>query len=262
MMNSSPSSHRSPVSGAPHERGFALLTVIVIVMALTILGLSLFSLSGFEAQFFRPTLDQAQAMQSTRGGIEWARFVLQSTDSLDMVRIAARPAGVEGVVARAARFDSDTFDTADSTGAVFVDPPRAVWVRAVGSRGGQQGAVLAKFQPTAGVDLYKRLMTVMDKLVIKRDEAAGSFRRRYTTRPNSASPSRRSRALGWISRASGGIRNPRPRRTSRLTEVPSRSEQAPGRTSIARIGRRQTVAAAFGAPNSWATSARSEYVGQ
>jgi hypothetical protein len=140
--------------------------VIVIVMALTILGLSLFSLSGYEAQFFRPTLDQAQAMQSTRGGIEWARFVLQSTDSLDVVRTAARPAGVTGVVARAARFDSDTFDTADSTGAVFVDPPRPVWVRAVGSMGGQQGAVLAKFQPATGVDLYKRLMTVMDSVVI------------------------------------------------------------------------------------------------
>lgn len=151
---------RAPRNG--NERGFALLTVIVIVMALTILGLSLFSLSGFEARFFRPTMDYAQAMQSTRGGIEWARYVLESTDSFDKVRTSTKPPGVSGVVAR----KGSDFLSAESTGVVFEDPPKMVWVRAVGDQGDQEGAVLAQFMPSAGQDLYKRLITVVDRLVI------------------------------------------------------------------------------------------------
>lgn len=154
-----------PLRRAQDERGFALLTVIVIVMALTILGLSLFSLSGFEARFFRPTLDQAQAMQSVRGGIDWARYVLQSTDSLDMVRIATRPEGVSGVVARR----GIDFDSADSTGSVFKEPLSPIWVRAAGAEGDQHGAALVKFQPNPGLNLYKRLITVLDSMVVDDD---------------------------------------------------------------------------------------------
>jgi hypothetical protein len=169
-----PSSARK--SGPGQERGFALLTVIVIVMALTILGLSLFSLSGFEARFFRPAVNQAQAIQSGRAGVDWARYVLESTDDLGSVRIARPPewTGITGVIARR----GPDFDSGDSTGYVFpaegVDPD-SIWVRAVASQGNQESAVMAMFSPSPGQDIYKRLMTVMDKMVIKRDNDAERF---------------------------------------------------------------------------------------
>jgi hypothetical protein len=165
-----PSSARN--AGHGQERGFALLTVIVIVMALTILGLSLFSLSSFEARFFRPAVNQAQAVQSGRGGVDWARYVLESTDDLDSVRIVSLyPPGTTGVIARR----GTDFDSADSTGYVFppegVDP-EPIWVRSVASQGNQESAVLAKFSPNPGQDIYKRLMTVLDKLVVANDFTA------------------------------------------------------------------------------------------
>jgi len=167
-----PSALRNP--GHVEERGFALLTVIVIVMALTILGLSLFSLSGFEARFFHPAVNQAQAVQLGRAGVDWARYVLESTDDLDSVRIATPPDGIAGVIARR----GTDFDSADSTGNVFPTAggnPDPIWVRAVASQGNQESAVLARFSPNEGHDLYKRLITVMDKLVIKQDDDAERF---------------------------------------------------------------------------------------
>ena len=161
-----PSSLRN--AGPGQERGFALLTVIVIVMALTILGLSLFSLSSFEARFFRPAVNQAQAVQSGRAGVDWARYVLESTDDLDSVRIATPPDGISGVIARR----GTDFEGSDSTGYVFPPPgvdPEPIWVRAVASQGNQESAVLAKFSPNAGQDLYKRLITVIDRIVIEDD---------------------------------------------------------------------------------------------
>jgi len=170
-VNGTPLPPSNAKAGPGQERGFALLTVIVIVMALTILGLSLFSLSGFEARFFRPALNQAQAVQSGRAGVDWARYVLESTDDLDSVRIATLyPPGITGVIARR----GDVFETADSTGPVFPPPgetPVPIWVRTVASQGNQESAVLAKFSPNDGHDLYKRLMTVMDSLVIEDDLA-------------------------------------------------------------------------------------------
>jgi Tfp pilus assembly protein PilX len=63
--------------GAPSQaRGFILVGVTMFVIVLTILGLSLFSLSGFEAQFLNDSMERQQAFYSASGGIERAKWVL------------------------------------------------------------------------------------------------------------------------------------------------------------------------------------------
>ncbi len=78
-------SPRTP-SAARGQSGFVLIGVIIFVLALTIIGLSLYSLSGFEAAFLERSLDGEQAFQSALGGIERAKFALTTSLSLQSVK--------------------------------------------------------------------------------------------------------------------------------------------------------------------------------
>src|SRR6185436_10383002 len=57
-------------------RGFVLVGVVMLILALTILGLSLFALSSYEAQFFNRSLYEHEALQAAVGGLERAKYVL------------------------------------------------------------------------------------------------------------------------------------------------------------------------------------------
>ena len=89
----------APRGPRPREAGFVLIGVIIFVLALTIIGISLFSLSSYEAQFLQRSLDGEQAFQSAVGGIERARFALCATSRLDAVSAAP---GRENVIAATA----------------------------------------------------------------------------------------------------------------------------------------------------------------
>src|SRR5262245_6741389 len=80
------------------ERGFVLPGVVMFVIVLTILGLSLFALSSYEAQFMNATLDETQAFYLANGAIDRAKFLLTSTYQLQIVS-ANRGAGVDSAIA-------------------------------------------------------------------------------------------------------------------------------------------------------------------
>jgi hypothetical protein len=67
------------------ERGFVLPGVVMFVIVLTILGLSLFTLSSYEAQFMNSTLDETQAFYLANGAMDRARYLLASTHLLQSV---------------------------------------------------------------------------------------------------------------------------------------------------------------------------------
>lgn len=92
------------------ERGFVLVGVVIIVLALTILGLSLFSLSNYEAQFMQRSLDRQQALQSALGGLDRARYALITKNELPKVK-AGLP--LENVFyTRATQFNGAVMDSA------------------------------------------------------------------------------------------------------------------------------------------------------
>ena len=68
------------------QNGFVLIGVVIFVLALTIIGISLFSLSTYEAQFLQRSLDGEQAFQSALGGIERAKFALARENLLSSVK--------------------------------------------------------------------------------------------------------------------------------------------------------------------------------
>src|SRR5262249_38055573 len=80
------------------ERGFVLPGVVMFVIVLTILGLSLFALSSYEAQFMNATLDQTQAFYFANGAIDRARYLLTSTYRLQDVA-SNLGAGVDSAIA-------------------------------------------------------------------------------------------------------------------------------------------------------------------
>jgi hypothetical protein len=67
---------RSPetcrVQSPEDDRGFVIVGVVMFVLALTILGLSLFSLSSYESQFLNRSLarEQACGLQHPFGGVD------------------------------------------------------------------------------------------------------------------------------------------------------------------------------------------------
>lgn len=148
---------RHPVA-PPAERGFMLVGVILFVLVLTVLGLSLFSLSSIESQFFHRSRDKARAFQAAMGGIERARFAIISNGHLENVKTSLAPAGVTYAVAWQNNRDDSTGSCWNST-----DP---VTVRVLAEVGNDREMLEANFHPQAGAGLYKRLMSLYGELSV------------------------------------------------------------------------------------------------
>jgi hypothetical protein len=142
-------------------RGFVLVGVAMFVLVLTILGLSLFSLSGFEAQFMNDSLDKQEAFYAASGGIERAKWVMLRSFSskLQDVHDASQTAPVDGVVYSAAKraVGGQTWSASDSTG----DVPwgQEVWIRALAVKRDARSMLEERFVPIKPDDIYKRLIT-------------------------------------------------------------------------------------------------------
>ena len=115
----------SPGAAVPRrasERGFVLVGVVMMVLALTIIGVSLYSLSGYESQFFGRSFIDRQALYTANGGIELAKRLLitplgsPASQSLSNVKLAI---GREGVVSAVAWYSNPL----DSTGPMRQDEP-------------------------------------------------------------------------------------------------------------------------------------------
>ena len=136
------------------RRGFVLVGVAMFILVLTILGLSLFTLSGFESQFTVKSLHRSAAFSAASGGIERARFALLSTDKLESVKDFLPRDGV--IYARAIQGPDP--DSGDSTGTI--DPNgEDIWVRVRAQQDGATVEVQARFEAEQPQDYYKRLIT-------------------------------------------------------------------------------------------------------
>jgi hypothetical protein len=145
------------------SQGFVLVGVVMLVLALTILGLSLFSLSSYEAQFLRQTRDSEQSFVSALGGLERAKYLLDATDNLGSVK-ASMP-GIENVTAAVAI--QDPFGGGpDSTGAVDWDGAN-ILIQVRTSYRGQQRIVQAVFDPKKGESPYRNLISSAGNMILE-----------------------------------------------------------------------------------------------
>jgi hypothetical protein len=148
------------MSGARRdERGFVLVGVVIFVIALTIIGLSLFSLSSYEARFLQRSLDGEQAFQSAMGGLERVKFALRETSSL-----ASAGANLPlGDVVSATAIQLQTGNIPDSTGTMHWNAGEPVTIRCTAVVGGgaeaQRRTVEATFTPTTVRGYYNQIIT-------------------------------------------------------------------------------------------------------
>ena len=140
------------------QRGFVLIGVVIFVLALTIIGLSLYSLSGYEAQFLQRSVDTEQAFHTAVGGIERARFVLTLLKAppvrLEDVK-QDLPPGVLSTVAIQTKSGG-----VDSTGPVDWTITEPVLIRVTAGRAGERTLVEGTFLPILTQNYYTQLLTV------------------------------------------------------------------------------------------------------
>jgi hypothetical protein len=95
------------------EGGFVIIGVVMMVLALTIIGISLYGLSGYESQFFFTTVTERQALYRASGGIEIVKKLLTtplgSPPEYNLAN-AGLALGREGIISAVA-WQSDTSHT-------------------------------------------------------------------------------------------------------------------------------------------------------
>jgi hypothetical protein len=132
----------------------------MFVIVLTILGLSLFALSSYEAQFMNRSLDESQAFYLANGAIDRARFLLSTpSHSLGLVKANQGP-GVDYAVAIQDPYG--LYGLPDSTGdwtANNNNPPPPILVRVVTEKNGYKRKLEAQFDPNS-IRQYDKLFSM------------------------------------------------------------------------------------------------------
>ncbi len=145
---------RHGAARAAGARGFVLVGVVMFVLALTILGLSLYAISGYEGQFLTDTQAEEQALFRAEGGMALAQSLLSvSPYKLDQSHFAE---DYEGIV-RATAWQRTSAGLLDSTS--YLDWSKNVVLRVSTRVGNQTKVVQQEFSPQQRYSPYRRLFT-------------------------------------------------------------------------------------------------------
>lgn len=142
------------------DSGFVLVGVVILVLALTILGLSLFNLSSYEGQFLGRSLGSTQALYNAESGAEMVKVVLSASPfRLSDAHQAEGRFGIVRAVAKQQKSGPGGVLFWDSTGTVDPNPARPVWVTVVARQGTSERRMEARYIPGRRPEYYKRLFT-------------------------------------------------------------------------------------------------------
>lgn len=146
--------HSSP--DAPEAGGFILVGVIMFMLALTILGLSLFSLSSYEGQFFHASVSREQSLHNSESGLELVRALLAANSSrLEDSQYAVGQFGITRVVA----YQANSVNPGDTTSRGPVRWDRDLFLVVAGRAGTEERTVESKFVPRLLKNPYHDLVT-------------------------------------------------------------------------------------------------------
>jgi Tfp pilus assembly protein PilX len=138
------------------DSGFLLVGVVMFVLALTILGLSLYALSDYESDFQMQSRDANAAFYSAQGGLAMVQAVLAAPgSSLGTADTVVRfDNGITFAIAKQARLNGDS----TSTGPINWSTPVRITVTAESNHISR--TLEAVYRPTSRENYYKRLFTV------------------------------------------------------------------------------------------------------
>lgn len=147
---------------ARDEQGFILVGVVMFTLALTILGLSLFSLSSYEAQFFDGSLTREQALQRSESGIEVVKALISASPGrLDAAQAAVGRYGITQAIA----YQWRSSDPRDTTSSGFVNTDSSVVIVVRARERGATRTLQARFTPVPQRNPYRNLFTAAGGIV-------------------------------------------------------------------------------------------------
>ena len=148
--------------GVPNK-GFVLVGVVMFVLALTILGLSLFTLSSYEAQSLTQSHARTQGSYDAESGVEMVKALIMTGPNFSLASAGAAIGSfnVISAVAKQHRLGG----LWDSTGVVTGDS--TVWIRVTSRNYGERKTLEARFRPKQPRDYYKRLFTVARSVTVQ-----------------------------------------------------------------------------------------------
>lgn len=152
---------------APGGQGFILVGVVMFVLALTILGLSLFTLSSYEAQSLTQSHARQQGGYDAQSGIEMVKALIMAPPNMSLATASAAVGSYHVTSAVAMQHRSN--GTWDSTGVVA--PDSTVLIRVTSVNYGERRTLEARFRPSTSHDYYKRLFTVARSVFVENVES-------------------------------------------------------------------------------------------
>lgn len=148
-----PAPHGSP---RPQDEGFILVGVVMFMLALTILGLSLFALSSYEAQFFYENVSREQALHRSESGMEVVKALLTDPSRPARLEYAQLAVGQFGVT-RALAYQQRTSNPNDTTSRGLVNWDSTVVIVVTSRSGAEERTVESRYIPVRTNSPYKML---------------------------------------------------------------------------------------------------------
>ena len=149
------------------EGGFVLVGVVMFVLALTILGLSLFSLSGYEAQFMTASYRRTQLFYDAMSGIDRTKYVLSTSGRLEAASSNFPLPGFPSVVM------AQAVQNGESTGVVvWSDPSKHISIRVRAEQPGRPSenvTLEASYVPQSDQSLYRDLIATTGRIAVYHD---------------------------------------------------------------------------------------------
>jgi Tfp pilus assembly protein PilX len=140
---------------ARDERGFILVGVVTFMLALTILGLSLFALSTYEAQFFYASASREQSLQNSESGMEVVKALLDAGPA--QLQVAHLAEGQSGIT-RAIAYQQRSASAADTTSSGPIDWSRDLVIVVTARSGDVERTLQTRFTAQPTDNPYKHLV--------------------------------------------------------------------------------------------------------
>jgi len=135
--------------------GFILVGVVMFMLALTILGLSLFALSSYEGQFFYATQSREQSLQNAESGIRIVQALIEQSGKLTDAQQALGQYGITSVIA----YQSKSSNANDTTSAGNVDWDSTLVIQVTARSGSVERTIQARYVPVPGKSPYRQLFS-------------------------------------------------------------------------------------------------------
>jgi len=161
---------RAPSDRGNEESGFVLVGVVMFVLALTILGLSLFSLSGYEAQFLSASYRRTQLFYDAMSAMDRTKYVLATSGQLEAAGANLPLPLLPSIVMAEAEQNGQT------TGPViWTDPTKPIQIRVRAEQPGipsENVELEAQFIPQPDRSLYHDLIATTGEIFVYQNDAA------------------------------------------------------------------------------------------